>query len=81
MAAGGLSAEVVVEGDDAVHLCPRHVQRQGDLWHGRLRNASELLLQRVQDRHCGTFQMEVRVDDLLRADGIPGGDLSHFFPF
>ena len=57
MAAGRLAAEVVVEGDDAVHLGARQVQRLGDERHRRLRHVAEGVLQRVQDRQQRAFAM------------------------
>ena len=41
MAAGRLAAEIMVEGDDAVHLGARQVQRLGDERHRRLRHIAE----------------------------------------
>jgi hypothetical protein len=40
----------MVEGDDAVDLGPRAVERRGDQRFGRLVDVAELLLQTVQDR-------------------------------
>ena len=49
VAAGRLAAEVVIEGDDAVHLGARQVQRVGERRHGRLGHVAERGLHLVQD--------------------------------
>ena len=50
MAAGRRAAEIVVEGDDAVDLGARQIERLGDQRHGRFGDVAERLLQGVQDR-------------------------------
>ena len=53
--AGRLAAEVMVEGDDAMHLGARQVERLGDHRHGRAVDIAERRLERVQDRQQGAL--------------------------
>src|SRR5262249_30188881 len=44
-----LAAEVMVEGDDTVHLGARQVERIGQGWHDSLRHAAQHLLHLVEN--------------------------------
>ena len=57
--AGRLAAEVVIKGDDAVHLGAGDVQRLGDQRLGSLVDVAELVLQSVQNRQQRAFAIEV----------------------
>ena len=50
MAPGRFAAKVMVEGDDAVHLGARQIERLCHHRDRRLRHAAERLLQCLQDR-------------------------------
>src|SRR5690606_25821171 len=63
VAAGRLSAEVVVEGDDAVDLRRRQVERPGDHLQRFLRHVAELLLHPVQYRRQRPFEVLPSIDD------------------
>ena len=71
VAAGRLAAEVVIEGDDAMHLGARQVQRLRDHRHGLLRHVAECLLQGVQDWKKRALTAEMRLDDVERDIAIP----------
>ena len=64
VAAGRLAAEIVVEGDDAMHFGARDIQRFGDQRLGGFVDVAELLLQGVQDRQQRAFKAAVLGDDL-----------------
>ena len=55
--------EIVVEGDDAVHLGARQVQRLGDERHGVRRDMAERGLHVVQDRQQGALAPLVTLQD------------------
>ena len=71
MAAGRRAAEVVIEGDDAVHFGARDVQRLGDQRLGRFIDVAELLLQGVQDRQQRAFAIQAFPNALQRDLFIP----------
>ena len=50
MAAGGRAAEVMIKGDDPVHLGAGEIQRLGNQRLGRFVDVAERLLQGVQNR-------------------------------
>src|SRR5262249_10198712 len=66
-----LLLEVMIEGDRAVDLGARQIQRLGDERHYRLRHAAEGLLQCLKDGEGGPLQMTVPRDDFDRAVGVP----------
>ena len=53
---GGLAAEVVIKGDDAMHFGARDIQRFRDHRLGGLVDVAECLLQGVQDRQQRALQ-------------------------
>ena len=63
MPAGRVAAVIVIEGDDAVHLGARQVQRLGDHRQRFLRHVAELFLDAVQDRQQRAFEALQLVDD------------------
>ena len=73
MPAGRLMAEIVIEGDDAMHLGAGDVQRVGDQRLGRLVDIAELGLQGVQDRQERTFAVRKFANERLGDLRIPGG--------
>ncbi len=75
---GGVGAEIVVEGDAAVHLGARQVQRVRDQRHGAGIHVAERLLQRVQDRQRGPLREGVFGDDPGCALRAPGRDAPWF---
>ena len=77
MAAGRMRAIVMIEGDDAVHLGPRDVQRFGDHRQRFLRHIAELFLDAVQDRQKRAFQPLQILDDRTGALSDPGTCLLH----
>jgi hypothetical protein len=76
MPARRLSAEVVIEGHDAVHLGARDVQRFGDQRLGGFLDIAELLLQRVEDRQKRTFAIEAFPNALKRDILVPSNAVS-----
>ena len=62
--AGRRAPEVMVEGDDAVHLGAGDVQRLGDHRLGGFVDIAELLLQSVQDRQQRTLKAQMLSNDL-----------------
>ena len=77
VAAGRLAAEVMIEGDDAMDLGAREVERRRDQGHGGLGDIAELLLQRVQDRQHRAIAMPMLGDDLARMLAVPGRVVAH----
>ena len=71
MAAGGLVAEVVIEGEYAMHFGARQAERGRDHRNGGLRHVTECLLQRMQDHQRGALELVVFGDDLGAARFIP----------
>ena len=72
MPARRLAAEVVIEGDDAVHLGARDVQSFGDQRFRGLVDIAEFVLQRVEDRQKRPFAIKVFADALKRDFLVPG---------
>ena len=72
MPAGRCAAEIVVEGDDAVHLGARQVQRLGDQRHRLAVDVAELLLDGVQDRQQRARHRLPGGNDAAGGLGIPG---------
>src|SRR5437762_8600162 len=71
MPAGGLAAEIVIEGKHAVNLGARQVERRCDHWDRRLGHVAEGLLQSMQDHQRSAFNMGQVRDDRRAALGIP----------
>src|SRR5215813_3334226 len=71
MAAGRLSAEVVIKREDAMNFRARQVERLRDHGDGRLRDIAEGLLQRMQDNERGPFGRLVLSDDFSGARSAP----------
>ena len=63
MPAGGMVAEIVIEGHDAVHFGARKIQRVGDHRKRFLRHVTEFILNLMQDRQQRAFQALELVDD------------------
>ncbi len=78
--AGGGAAEVVVEGDDAVHLGPRHVERLRHQRDRRLVDIAETFLQRVQHRQHRAVEMGEARNDARRCVRVESGPLRHSRP-
>ncbi len=72
MAAGGLVAEVMIEGEDAMDFGARQIERRGDHRNRRLRHIAERFLQRVQDHQRRAFGLVMFGDDLGAARLVPG---------
>ena len=72
MPPGRSAAEVVVEGDHAVHLGAGEVQGLGDQRLGGFVDIAELLLQGVQDRQQRTFAIKAAPDTRKRDVLVPG---------
>jgi hypothetical protein len=70
--AGGLIAEIVIEGEDAVNLGARQVQRRCDHGSGGFRHVTERFLHRMQDHQRRAFELVMLRDDLGAARLIPG---------
>ena len=73
MAARRLVTEVMIEGDDAMHLRAGEVQRLGDDRHGLCRHVTERGLNAMQDRQQRALAPRVAADDVvaLRFDSTP----------
>ena len=77
VAARGLAAEVVIEGDDAVHLGARDVQRLRDHRLSGFVDVAERLLQGVQNRQQRAFEAPVLGDDLRGSFRAPWFVIRH----
>jgi hypothetical protein len=77
MAAGRRAAEVMIKGDDPVHLGAGNIQNFGDEWLGRFIDIAELLLQGVEDRQQRSLAIEASANALQREFRVPG-DLTSF---
>ena len=67
-----LTAEVVIEGHNAMHFGARDVERFGDQRFGSFVDVAELLLQRVQDRQQRTFAIKAFPNAGQRDILVPG---------
>src|ERR1700729_2398193 len=61
----------MIEGEHAVDLGARQIQRGCDQGNSGLRHIAERLLQRVQDHQRRAFELSVFGDDFGAASGIP----------
>jgi hypothetical protein len=77
MPAGRLVAQVVIEGENAVHLGTREVERLRDQRDRRLRHMAEDVLQRLQDHQRRPFPIRMRGDDRCRLVRVPRIDRFH----
>ena len=73
MAAGRLMAEIVIEGDDAMHLGAGDIERFGDQRLGCLIDIAEFFLQCVEHRQQRTFAPRMLADAFERDVLIPEG--------
>src|ERR1700754_1857113 len=71
MPARELAAEIMIEGEHAMDLRARQVERGGDHRDSRLRHIAEGFLQRVQDQQRRAFEVPMLRDDLVDALRIP----------
>ena len=71
MAAGRLAAEVVIEGDDAVHLGAGQIERLGDHRLGRLGDIAKSVLEAMENREQRPLGVPVTTDDLGRQICVP----------
>ena len=71
MAAGRLAAEVMIEGDDPMHLGAGDIQGLGNQRFGRFVDVAELLLQGVQNRQQRAFAIQAFPNALQRDLFIP----------
>src|ERR1700744_991356 len=71
MAAGRLLAKIVVEGEDAIDLGARQIERLCDHWYRGLGHIAERLLQRMQDHQRRAFLRRKFGDDLAAACFVP----------
>ena len=72
MPAGRRAAEIVIEGDDAVHLGAGDVQGLGNQRFRGFVDIAELLLQGVQHRQQRTFAIKAAPDTRKRDVLVPG---------
>src|SRR6266436_7619154 len=72
MTAGRLFSKIMIEGEDAIDLGAREVERGGDHRNCRLRHIAERFLERVQDHQRRSVEAGVLGDDFRAACLIPG---------
>jgi hypothetical protein len=80
MAPGRRAAEIMIEGDDAVHLGARDVQRFGENRLGCRVDVAEFFLQGLEDGQQRAFQLTVLRDDFagaIRAPRLADRHLTH----